>query len=60
MCLTANKVLALSTGNVRCSIMGEALVNQLGKGRYQAFSADSRPAGVVHLLKAILKRHCYE
>jgi arsenate reductase len=38
--------------------MAEALINQLGKGRYQAVSAGSKPAGYVHP-KSIgtLKRH---
>ena len=38
--------------------MAEALINQLGKGRYQAVSAGSFPAGYVHP-KSIetLKRH---
>ena len=38
--------------------MGEALINQLGKGRYEAVSAGSQPSGYVHP-KSIetLKRH---
>jgi len=41
--------------------MGEALINHLGKGRYRAFSAGSRPAGFVHQ-KAIdtLRKHGIE
>jgi len=41
--------------------MAEALINQLGKGRYQAVSAGSKPAGHVHP-KSIetLKRHGIE
>jgi arsenate reductase len=38
--------------------MGEALINQLGKGRYEAFSAGSHPSGYVHPESIeTLKRH---
>ena len=58
MSTDVKRVLILCTGNSCRSIMAEAVMNHIGQGRIQAWSAGSSPAGYVHpqSLKT-LKRH---
>ena len=54
-------VLFLCTGNSARSILGEAILNRIGAGKFKAWSAGSMPKGQVHpQASALLKRLGYD
>jgi arsenate reductase (thioredoxin) len=53
------KVLILCTGNSARSILGEYLLAKIGRGRFEVFSAGSKPAGKVNPLAVRVLKEKY-
>jgi arsenate reductase len=53
-------VLFICTANSARSIIAQALLNQIGKGKFQAFSAGSQPSGQVNpfAIELLQSLHC--
>jgi arsenate reductase (thioredoxin) len=53
------KILFLCTGNSARSIIAEQLIQRISKGRFQAFSAGSKPTGKVHPMALRVLKETY-